>query len=287
MARYARYYKFFSLGVAGGTALALTKVIPLSTISPEQDRKLRNLGLKVLPYDAEESNSLWGAYWDRCKPVAEDLKPVTGTVNLLFVRHGEEVFQPETGQDKHSDRGLDQVAHIGQRLLRLNFPYTWVNTCIYNSAKDGSQESANIITSYLPEVRMEHDDLLQDELEVASGKQSEAVPSPLDDLDRIVRMEAAFQKYVRCARADQVGDTYKVIVCHGDVMQYIVNRALEHDASSAERFQKNQNGLVMLSVLPDGRVKLLDVDEDPDHMTTESTADSPMAEQSLQTVLKI
>jgi len=274
MASYSQYYKLFTLGVAGSAALGLTQVIP---ISAEQDRKLRHLGLKVLPDVKEEPRSRWGDYWQRCTP--EDSKPVTATINLLFVRHGSNVVIPDSDRGELTITGRDQVSHSGQRLLDLAFPYTWVNTCIYNSTKKRSQETANIITSYLPEVRMEHDDLLQGGL-----PGPEVTPSPMEDFESSARMEAAYRKYVRRARADQIGDSYKVIVCHSDVMRYILGRALEQDPSSSARVQQNKDGLTMLSVLPDGRVKLRVLD-DEDHMTSDTTAVNPTGEQSLAPVL--
>jgi len=141
-----------------------------------------------------------------------------------------------------TSQGHNQISSAGQRLFELDFPKTHYFTRIYNDPSNQSFQTANIISGYLPEVRMETD------LDIPTDQRPETSSEG--------HLEAAFKKYVRRAHQNQKGDAYQVVVCDADFIRYTVNRSMPLDPSFWEQFNLKHGSLTMISVLPNGDVKL-------------------------------
>eukprot|EP00116_Pleurobrachia_bachei_P012719 sb/3472981/ len=96
-------------------------------------------------------------------------------------------------------------------------------------------------------------------------------PEPWEFNQDGARIEAAFKKYVHRAHPSQKEDSHEVIVCHGNVIRYIVCRALQFDPEGWLRMSLANCSVTHITIRPNGNVGLRGLGEKghltPDKMT--------------------
>jgi len=228
MAKITSIVKGLSKGLIGTTSfMVAAKSVPLEIDVDENGAADLGYERSLIPQHKKERTGLFERHDDEKNEA---------TVNILLVRNGQ-----NEGMDLTA-KGHNQISSTGQKLSELDFPKTHYFTRIYTDPSHQSFQTANILTGYLPEVRLETD------LSIPSDG---GPKKPTEE-----QLETAFRKYVRRAHDHQKGDSYQVVVCDADFIRYTVNRSLPLDPSFWEQFNLKHGSLTMLSVLPNGDVKL-------------------------------
>lgn len=261
------------------------------------------------PSKCSDASSLWqrgwNSDWDGRAPPTSLTTPVktTGPIrHLLLIRHGQ--YNLDDEEHGLTDLGREQSAKLGQRLLserlglkkdrygevQVQYSGIWVSTVTR------ARQTAEILSSYLPDVPVQDPDPL-----LAEGKPTVPHPTsqqparPADIWEDSVRMEAGFRKFVhravdhkRLAEKEakrekklkkELGEgyvppekqeaertesekepepqrVYEIYVCHMNLIRYFVMRALQLPPEAWLRLRGDNAGITEIIIHPDGRVSL-------------------------------
>ena len=180
------------------------------------------------------------------------------TRHVILVRHGQ--YNMDSKDDRNrtlTELGRKQAERTGERLrdMKINFDRMVISTMTR------AQETASLITGSLPE------DLPKEECSLLR----EGAPYPPEPISRSwkpnserwiqvfadnPRIESAFRKYIHRADPEQIEDSYDLIVCHGNVIRYIVCRALQFPAEGWLRMSVAHCGITWITIRPNGGVSL-------------------------------
>lgn len=175
--------------------------------------------------------------------------------HIVLVRHGQYNTEGATDDLRMlTELGNQQAAVTGMRLAVEGYRFN----VIRHSTMRRAIETANIIRQFL-----------DSSIPVTMDEQlSEGLPLMPDPNDLGVtrnqtvlgpdgfRMESAFKKYFHRASASQQSDTYELIVCHANVIRYLVCRALQIPPEAWMRFTLRHASITWLSILSNGNVLL-------------------------------
>lgn len=231
----------------------------------------RQLYRPKLPYPA------WDFNWDGR---GDDgvAKKGTKTRHVLLIRHGQ--YDLSSKDDKLrilTPLGRRQADLTGQRLALLArgglhtsteddvdgevapAPQACPITAIYSSDMTRAKETAAIIARWFvncPQVILhEPDPLLNEALPSPMIPPRPEITETIAEVDEHHdRIEEAFQKYV-AGRGDITEDeSFKVLVCHGNVIRYFFCRALQLPPEAWLRMSTYNCSITYLVIYPSGRV---------------------------------
>jgi serine/threonine-protein phosphatase PGAM5 len=179
------------------------------------------------------------------------------TRHLILIRHGQYNLDGATDLERTLTKlGRSQATKTGERLRDLKIPID--NVVV--STMTRAQETANLILEQIPQkdiIKVTNDGL------IAEGAPIEPVPAvehwnplPQDFFIEGGRIEAGFRSHVHRADPKQDKDSYSVLVCHGNVIRYIVCRALQFPPEAWLRFNLHHASITWLVIYPNGRVVL-------------------------------
>ncbi|CAG0896840.1 unnamed protein product, partial [Cyprideis torosa] len=186
--------------------------------------------------------------------------------HYLLIRHGQYVETKNRDEKRLSELGRDQACLIGARLQDLKYPYD----ILISSTMLRATETADLIAQYLPDVpRVEYNILNE------GAPPDTPVPTPKNLQGREVRhrfsstclsfqyefqdgarLEAAFREFIHRAHPTQERDSFSVIVCHGNVIRYLLCRALQQPPEAWLRMNIFHASLTWMTVAPDGQVRV-------------------------------
>lgn len=191
----------------------------------------------------------WNYNWDH-KQWA-DRKDADGvpTRTIVMIRHG----QYEIGTGQLTERGRHQANLTGSRLRQLNLQYDR----IVHSDLDRAAQTAKLIHAYLPRLPIVRDPML------AEGGPVPPEPTvnywSLPDRNYFVegpRLEAAFRQYIYRADKSQTRDSVDILVAHGNILRYMIIRALQFPRNAWMRMFLPHASISKLDILADGTVTL-------------------------------
>jgi serine/threonine-protein phosphatase PGAM5 len=201
--------------------------------------------------------------------VRADASP--GVLTVVLVRHGhydaDDRVDPRLGPGL-SPLGVAQAKLVGARLARSPFQ------ALYASPMQRARDTAYTIGAERPDARFE---ILPDlaectpptrRAEVMKDEKPEDLAACQAQLDRL------FAAHFRPA-AD--GDRRVMMVCHGNVIRYLVTRALGVDTKAWLEMSVGHASITRIRVEPDGRMKVLsvgDVGHLPPNLQTGATGDA-------------
>ena len=209
------------------------------------------------------SLSEWDFNWD-CPD-----KETKGIHYIVLVRHG----QYSSGKDDDVDRvltslGQKQATATGIRLKEIleanNIPK--INR-MYHSTMIRAKQTSDIILSHLP-VKLDQPGQYQPCSMIREGACFRPIPSiskerwNVSDKDFFrdePRIEAAFKYHIHRADNDESYST--ILVCHGNVIRYIVCRALQLNPEAWLRFSVANSSITILKIMPSGNVSLVSMGE--------------------------
>ena len=223
---------------------AMTSKPPVHVIVHVRAPNASGNGTAAPPVDGR-----WNYNWDH-KQWA-DRKDADGvpTRTILLIRHGQ--YVTSTGQ--LSERGRHQANLTGSRLRQLNTRYDRIS----HSDLERAAQTAQLIHAYFPELPINRDPML------AEGGPLPPEPTvnywSLPDRNYFVegpRLEAAFRKYIYRADKSQTKDSVDILVAHGNIIRYMILRALQLPRGAWMRIFLSHASISRLDILADGTVTL-------------------------------
>ena len=204
-------------------------------------------------------------------PAAEPQAPAARTI--VLVRHGHYADDPAADPrlGPHiSPIGVAQAHLVGARLAGLPAHFD----ALYASPLQRARDTAAVIAKDFPGRRFEVVDDLAEctpptrRTEISAHEKPEDLASCKSQLDR------AFARFFRPSTAHEETD---LLVCHGNVIRYLVTRALGVDTEAWLEMSPGHASTTRIRIEADGRFKVVsvgDVGHLPPNLLTGATGDA-------------
>ena len=152
-----------------------------------------------------------------------------GSRTLYLVRHGQYRMDPdEPKSGTLTALGRRQALRTGRRLRGIPI------TAVYHSDIVRAVETVKLIARYFPDQRLRSTALLRETLPPTPGAVLGGQRiSRADKAEMRVQCERAFDRFFRVARR---GEHHEVLVTHGNLIRYLVRRALGDDPRKWYRY---------------------------------------------------
>ncbi|MGP1667567.1 MAG: histidine phosphatase family protein [Rhodanobacter sp.] len=203
--------------------------------------------------------------------------PATATTaaaahTIVLVRHGnyreDPSIEPRLGPPL-SPLGVAQAHLAGARLAALGLRFDGLHV----SPMQRAQDTAAVIAATLPGSVFKVDDDLAECLPPTRRKEITA-DTPAAELAACqAQLDRLFERYFHPARGAEQTDLF---VCHGDVIRYLVMRALNVDTTAWLEMSVRHASLTQIRVEADGRFKVITVGDDgfmPANLLSGATGD--------------
>lgn len=172
---------------------------------------------------------------------------------LYLVRHGH--YEGSRRDDGElSANGIRQAQLTGALLSALPF------SAVYFSPMRRAAQTAEIIAGYLPAARLHEDEELRECIPSIPPRYISFFADRFPDLDTdkvsacADRLNAAYTRYFQ---PPPLGDNvYELLVCHGNVMRYLVTRVLDVSAHAWTSMLVNHCGISRVMIDSDGSLFL-------------------------------
>ena len=177
-----------------------------------------------------------------------------GVRTLYLIRHG----QYDHDDDRSSDigkalvpLGIAQSKLVANRLKSLPVKMS----SLISSTMTRARQTAMIINQDFPELELQQTRLIREctpptwREDIMEGEDPEELKKCTDNLD------AAFSKYFIPSPDEE--DRYDIIVCHGNVIRYLVTKILKVETMSWLQMTTGNCGLTVVRIKPDGSMKLI------------------------------
>lgn len=172
-----------------------------------------------------------------------------GTRNVLLVRHGQ--YDVEKG-GVLTELGREQAAATGT-WIAANIAGLRVNA-LWSSTLPRARETADIIAPSLTRSRVKRSGLLREGM--YSKVKGYDVPASEREEDR-KRADLAWSRFFKTTRADR----FEILVCHGNLIRYLVCHALEVPGLRWTRMNSNHCALTRILVRDNGAVRVVSYNE--------------------------
>jgi serine/threonine-protein phosphatase PGAM5 len=188
---------------------------------------------------------------------------------IYLIRHGQ--YDPEQGKDQElggemTSMGVEQAQLTAQRLS--SYPIT----AIYSSSLLRSVQTARILASAFEGIQVDESDLLWEitppvpYLLIKYAKEINGKQVAKD----LRRVEEAYIKYFKPAGEH---DEYEVVVCHGNVIRYLICRVLNVSIYSWLNYEIFNCSISEIEIDEYGHTKLVSYNESchlPEHLKTQN-----------------
>ncbi len=168
-----------------------------------------------------------------------------GTRTLIFLRHGQ--YDAENG-GLLTPLGREQARLTGRYLEHYNFDVVWSSTL------PRAKETADIVVEHLGGMRVRHTGLLREGL--YTKVEGYNVPAS-ERREDCARADAAYAKIIRPSRAERK----ELVVCHGNLIRYLMCRALHTPVAKWLRMTTSHCGLTRMVVRDTGAVRVVSYNE--------------------------
>lgn len=189
-----------------------------------------------------------------------------GNKTILLVRHGDydlTIQFPDNPDGPLNEKGQQQSDYVARRLQKVKIDV------IYASPLIRARETAAIIAKYSPSVPLQYDNGLQECIpNVPKGLEKHFVDIPANFIERgPVEAENAFTTYFNPLTADEA-DRTEVIISHGNLIGYLVARAMDANRESWLRADLGNCCIDEIRIMPSGNIKLMRLN-DGEHLPPE------------------
>ena len=200
--------------------------------------------------------------WDAATANGKAAKKKGGARHVLLIRHSQ--YDLDGKDDAHrtlTELGLRQAARMGERLASIDsstegYYSAFSLTTLQSSELTRAIQTADVLSKALPSAVRSSDATLNE------GRPCLPDPPPRHRASYnnrggdSQRIEAAYRQICRRPSAEQPGDTYEVVVCHANVIRFVVCRALQNAPEAWLRMSLPHASLTHLVVKPNGDVNL-------------------------------
>ena len=205
-------------------------------------------------------------------PVHAADSEATAARTLVFVRHGHYTADPSIDEKIGpglSPIGVAQARLAGGRLAGWPKPFDARHVSPMQRARD----TAASIGVAAPQPAWDVIDDLAECTPATRRKEVMDKTTPEERADCEARLERVFAKYFVPAHGAERSELF---VCHGNVIRYLVTRALGVDSKAWLEMSVGHASITRIRVEPDGRFKVLavgDVGHLPSNLATGATGD--------------
>jgi serine/threonine-protein phosphatase PGAM5 len=182
-----------------------------------------------------------------------------GTRSFVLVRHGQ--YAPEDG-GKLTQPGREQAEHTGvwlkSHLEGAAVDVLWTSTLVR------ARETAEIIARSCGKTKVKPTGLLREGM--YTKLKGFDVPAEERLADR-ARADSAWTRLFRTSRTDRL----ELVVCHGNLIRYLVCRALRVSVGRWTRMNSNHCGITRILIRDTGAIRVVTYNETahlPRHLVT-------------------
>ncbi|XP_077317845.1 serine/threonine-protein phosphatase PGAM5, mitochondrial-like isoform X2 [Lithobates pipiens] len=214
----------------------------------------------------------WDRNWDRREPMSMvNLQKINGetgeeelneklikhkakaTRHIFLIRHSQYRLNGKMDEERVlTSLGREQAELTGRRLESLGLKYTH----IVHSSMTRAKETAEIISKFFPGVKKSSSDLLREGAPIRPDPPVCHWKPDVEYYEDGARIEAAFRNLIHRADPKQEEDSYEIIVCHANVIRYMICRALQIPPEAWLRMSLNNGSISYLVIRPTGNVCL-------------------------------
>ncbi|MEO7063880.1 MAG: histidine phosphatase family protein [Dokdonella sp.] len=203
----------------------------------------------------------------------EALTPAASAARtIVLVRHGnyaeDPAVDPKLGPPL-APIGVAQARLAGARLAVLGLRFD----AFYVSPMRRARDTAAVIAGDLPGSAFTVDPDLAECVPPTRRKEITADTAPTELIACKTQLDRLFDRYFHPASG---AERAKLLVCHGDVIRYLVTRALGVDTHAWLEMSIRNASITQIRVEADGRFKVITVGDDgfmPANMLTGATGD--------------
>jgi serine/threonine-protein phosphatase PGAM5 len=193
-----------------------------------------------------------------------------GTRTIYLIRHGEydqtDTSDADVGKEL-TPLGIAQARLVSARLKGMPVEFT----SLISSTLTRARQTAIIINEEFPDLKLQQSTLIR-ECTPPTWRQDIMAEETDSDLNLCVEnIEKAFRDYFIPSPDDK--DRNDIIVCHGNVIRYLVTKSLNVATMSWLQMSIGNCSLTIIRILPDGSMKLAaygDMGHIPPNMQTET-----------------
>jgi serine/threonine-protein phosphatase PGAM5 len=172
---------------------------------------------------------------------------------IYLVRHGQAAYAETEPKDVHgylTELGRQQAHLAAKRLAQLPI------TAIHHSDLKRASETAELIAKQLPHVPLHATALLRECIPCAPARPTTwaANVSPAKMQENQQRLEYIFTRYFA---AEEHKEAYDVLVCHGNILRYLICRALQVPPQAWINADIHNCGISEVLIETDGRTMLI------------------------------
>jgi len=192
----------------------------------------------------------WDPLWDENGIEEATAADDIGRREILFIRHGQYHMDSETLN--LTDLGKEQAKVTGQRLKNIVDKVQPDQIRLIHSSMTRAQETASIINEILevPKEKIYESPQLAEGIPITPDPQIQDCKSNAEDSSRI---EEAYQRFVRTPGGkDQNKVRLDIIVCHANVIRFMLCRGLQLNPQAWLRFSVGHCGITQLSLDNEG-----------------------------------
>ena len=172
-----------------------------------------------------------------------------GTRNLLLVRHGQ--YDTDKG-GALTELGREQAAATGKWLFE-HLAGQRVHA-LWSSTLPRAKETADIIGKSVTRSRVKRAAVLREGM--YSKVKGYEVPASEREEDR-QRADLAYERFFKTTRIDR----FEIVVCHGNLIRYLVCRAMEVPVLRWTRMNSNHCALTRVLIRDTGAVRVVSYNE--------------------------
>ena len=177
----------------------------------------------------------------------------TGIRTIYLVRHGDydqiDSSDAEVGK-RLTPLGIAQARLLSNRLKAMPVEFT----SLTSSTMTRARETAMVINEVFPELKLQQSPLIS---ECTPPTWRNDIMAGVDTAEKehcVANIEQSFNKYF--VQSPDENDRNDIIVCHGNVIRYLVTKVLNVDTMSWLQMSITNCSLTIIRILPDGSMKL-------------------------------
>jgi len=176
-----------------------------------------------------------------------------GTRTIYLIRHGQ--YDHADKRDEYVGRGLVPLGIAQARLLAARLRAMPVEfTSLVSSPMTRARQTAMVLQREFPRLELQQNKLIG-ECTPPTWRQDVMAEVKAAEAEECVKnIERFFKEWFVPAPA--AGDRHELVVCHGNVIRYLVAKALQVDTLSWLQMSISNCSLTVIRVMPDGKMKL-------------------------------
>jgi serine/threonine-protein phosphatase PGAM5 len=176
-----------------------------------------------------------------------------GIRTIYLIRHGQ--YDQDDKRDEFSGRGLVPLGIAQARLLAARLRAMPVEfTSLVSSPMTRARQTAMVLQREFPRLELQQNKLIAECTPPTWRQDVMAEVKAAEAQECVKNIEQFFKEMF--VPAPDARDRHELIVCHGNIIRYLVAKALQVDTMSWLQMSISNCSLTVIRVMPDGKMKL-------------------------------